>query len=390
MDKENMGWKILSVTLLTMVGIALGLTSCEKGTDEKQAAQPLEQGKSAIQSAMGKTGDAAAQLSDKAAVAAGSVKETTTDVLAGAKKQTEQLAATAAETAKGAAGTASDVSRAVHESVAAGTEKLKDQVADAGNAAKDSASKVMTSVTAQAKETADTAGETVKQAAGSAAAKAGQTLSESRQALGDTSSKAAQAVAGAATGVRETAASVMEKTKQAAGKARDIASLEVSEAGQGAKSALSRMAGLQTYHLPDGQTVQLPKDSPLSGLLAELESGGLPQGQSVLAERLRFSTGSAQLTSDDQRRLDALAAILKNHPDMKVIVHGYTDSTGDVNTNAKLAAERARAVEQALLQRGIAADRIIAEGKGTGRPLASNATAEGRRQNRRVDILVQR
>jgi chemotaxis protein MotB len=103
---------------------------------------------------------------------------------------------------------------------------------------------------------------------------------------------------------------------------------------------------------------------------------------------LRFETAKATLTNSDLPSLDRLAGLLAEHPGLSVRIEGYTDSLGDEQTNLALSRDRAEAVKQALVERGVAAGRLSAEGMGPARPIADNETAAGRAQNRRVEVYV--
>jgi outer membrane protein OmpA-like peptidoglycan-associated protein len=112
-----------------------------------------------------------------------------------------------------------------------------------------------------------------------------------------------------------------------------------------------------------------------------------PPSISKAAERLDFETGSATITAGSAAFLDDLAGELKAAPGNLEII-GHTDSRGNEATNLALSKRRAEAVRQALLERGVAADRITATGKGSSEPIADNTTEEGRRTNRRVQFRV--
>ncbi|HKW54607.1 MAG TPA: OmpA family protein [Stellaceae bacterium] len=101
-----------------------------------------------------------------------------------------------------------------------------------------------------------------------------------------------------------------------------------------------------------------------------------------------FQTGKADLNARGLSEVGKLAAFLKNNPDRNISVVGYTDSTGSNKLNAKLSDQRAAAVKAALVNQGIAADRIAASGRGPANPVASNDTAKGRQQNRRVVVDI--
>ncbi len=86
--------------------------------------------------------------------------------------------------------------------------------------------------------------------------------------------------------------------------------------------------------------------------------------------------------------LDRVAALLAQRPGLTARVEGHTDSSGSAAINQDLSQQRAEAVMQALVARGVDAGRINATGYGADRPIASNATEAGRRANRRVEVYV--
>jgi outer membrane protein OmpA-like peptidoglycan-associated protein len=98
----------------------------------------------------------------------------------------------------------------------------------------------------------------------------------------------------------------------------------------------------------------------------------------------RFGAGEGSFEPGE--KIEAIASLLKSHPDARVLVEGYTDSRGSNAANQRLSAERAVAVKQALEQRGIDGSRIETAGRGSAQAVASNDTAEGRAQNRRVEL----
>ena len=105
-------------------------------------------------------------------------------------------------------------------------------------------------------------------------------------------------------------------------------------------------------------------------------------------DRLTFETGSATLKPESREQLKNIAEILKAHPTVTVKLGGYTDNTGNANSNLKLSGERAQSVKKELEGLGIADSRLEAEGYGQEHPVASNDTEEGRAQNRRISIRV--
>lgn len=118
------------------------------------------------------------------------------------------------------------------------------------------------------------------------------------------------------------------------------------------------------------------------------QSESVDIGMEVTLGDVLFKTGKADLNERGLGEVGKLATFLKNNPDRNVAVIGYTDSTGSRKFNAKLSDQRAAAVKTALVNQGIPADRVAASGRGENNPVASNATPQGRQQNRRVVVDI--
>jgi outer membrane protein OmpA-like peptidoglycan-associated protein len=103
---------------------------------------------------------------------------------------------------------------------------------------------------------------------------------------------------------------------------------------------------------------------------------------------LLFDTDASQLKPGAYDRLRSLARTLNNYPKSDVIIKGHTDSVGSEQYNQKLSESRADGVRTFLISEGVASPRITAIGFGEGLPVATNTTAEGRQQNRRVEIEI--
>jgi outer membrane protein OmpA-like peptidoglycan-associated protein len=101
-----------------------------------------------------------------------------------------------------------------------------------------------------------------------------------------------------------------------------------------------------------------------------------------------FDTGEATLKAGAATTIDRLAQFMRDYPEHAVRIEGHTDSTGSDETNRSLSERRAQSVRDALLARGLAAERIATLGYGEAQPIANNDTAAGRQQNRRVEIVV--
>lgn len=113
-------------------------------------------------------------------------------------------------------------------------------------------------------------------------------------------------------------------------------------------------------------------------------------GLKLVLQNVTFASGSATLTSDATERLTALVGYLSDNSSVPVKIDGHTDSAGGDSANQTLSEARAQAVGTYLTSNGIEAGRITTEGFGETMPVASNDTAEGRAENRRVEITLLR
>jgi len=112
------------------------------------------------------------------------------------------------------------------------------------------------------------------------------------------------------------------------------------------------------------------------------------RGLIISLSDILFDFGKATLLPGTQSNLTQLAKILSNYSDRKIIVEGYTDNVGTDAFNLQLSEARAESVRNALIDHGVSAGMISAVGYGKSKPVASNDTATGRQQNRRVEIVV--
>lgn len=113
-----------------------------------------------------------------------------------------------------------------------------------------------------------------------------------------------------------------------------------------------------------------------------------PRGLVVVIPGASFEAGRSALTAAGRTAIGTLAGILLMVPEKNVRVEGHSEPTKNVQAARKLADERARTVADLLREQGVAGERIAFEGYGADRPVASNATAEGRTANRRLEIVV--
>ena len=108
----------------------------------------------------------------------------------------------------------------------------------------------------------------------------------------------------------------------------------------------------------------------------------------IMPNAITFNTNEAIIKASANPVLDSVAKVAKEYSKTSLQVLGYTDSTGNDTINIPLSQRRAAAVAQYLGLRGVASTRITAAGMGAQNPIASNATAAGREQNRRVEIYL--
>jgi outer membrane protein OmpA-like peptidoglycan-associated protein len=116
-----------------------------------------------------------------------------------------------------------------------------------------------------------------------------------------------------------------------------------------------------------------------------------PRGVVItLSGSVLFASNQSVLLPEAQARLNQVADVLLSTRERNITIEGHTDSRGSESNNVTLSQSRANAVRDYLVQRGYEADRIKAIGLGEGRPVANNGNAEGRANNRRVEIIIDR
>ena len=113
-----------------------------------------------------------------------------------------------------------------------------------------------------------------------------------------------------------------------------------------------------------------------------------PRGLVVDMGDVLFDTGKSDLRPEGREDLAKLSGIVLNYPSLLLTIEGYTDNTGNAEINQTLSEQRANAVRNYLVNQGLAAGSVSAQGLGMSNPVADNGTAEGRQKNRRVEIIV--
>ncbi len=121
--------------------------------------------------------------------------------------------------------------------------------------------------------------------------------------------------------------------------------------------------------------------------LQDLQAKQTNRGMVLTLADVLFDTNQATLKPGADLKIDRLAQFLQNNPNERLVIEGYTDSTGSEDYNQTLSQRRAQAVADALAMRGVPASRYQARGRGQAFPVATNSTSAGRQQNRRVEIV---
>ena len=128
--------------------------------------------------------------------------------------------------------------------------------------------------------------------------------------------------------------------------------------------------------------------SRLAQELSELEAQQTERGLVLTLGDVLFDTDGSDLKEGAEVSMDRLAEFMSENPERRLLVEGHTDSRGADDYNEELSEERAEAVTEALVERGIQSERLRSVGLGESYPRASNDTAAGMQQNRRVEIVI--
>lgn len=164
------------------------------------------------------------------------------------------------------------------------------------------------------------------------------------------------------------------------------------------------------FFLNDGQTITYEGRSVTTGeearpidratiheLRKEIEQDGIADtgvrsdedGIAITLENIASPPDSARITPEERRRIEYIAEILRRYPDNDLLITGHTALAGSEEGRRRLSVERARAVGQLLIDLGVReASAVLYRGLGATEPIADNATEEGRRRNRRVEITI--
>ena len=128
--------------------------------------------------------------------------------------------------------------------------------------------------------------------------------------------------------------------------------------------------------------------SRLTPQVLEIKLMPLETGAKFELRNVFFETGKFDLKTISYPELNYIVDILKNNPNLNILVGGHTDNVGNVTNNLTLSESRAKSVMNYLIEKGIAAERLSAKGYGSSKPIQTNDTEDGRAKNRRTEIEI--
>jgi K(+)-stimulated pyrophosphate-energized sodium pump len=143
--------------------------------------------------------------------------------------------------------------------------------------------------------------------------------------------------------------------------------------------------------LPSGVSFDIPEKGVENKLFNFLSNSAMTVNDTTWFDfdRLTFKTNSAELDSTSAEQLQNIANMMAAYPTSEFKIGGYTDNSGDKNANLKLSSDRANFVMNALIEKGIAKERLKAEGYGDAHPVCpANDTDECKSRNRRISLKV--
>jgi outer membrane protein OmpA-like peptidoglycan-associated protein/tetratricopeptide (TPR) repeat protein len=136
----------------------------------------------------------------------------------------------------------------------------------------------------------------------------------------------------------------------------------------------------ENFDIPDGSAYNLVNKT--------IELKNIKVGSVIALRNIFFDTGKSTLRPESNSELDRLVKLMKDVSNLKIEIGGHTDNTGSAKLNEGLSADRAKAVMNYLVSKGISGSRMTFKGYGPNKPIATNNTADGRQQNRRTEIKI--
>jgi outer membrane protein OmpA-like peptidoglycan-associated protein/tetratricopeptide (TPR) repeat protein len=141
-------------------------------------------------------------------------------------------------------------------------------------------------------------------------------------------------------------------------------------------------------YLFHSENFDIPAGSDYNLVNKTIELKNIKIGSKIALRNVFFDTGKSTIRVESNAELDRLVQLMNDVPSLKIELSGHTDNTGSATSNQQLSQDRAQAVVNYLVSKGISASRLTAKGYGSDRPVASNDTAEGRQENRRTEFEI--
>ena len=372
------GFKLAEAKIIDIeAGVNAAAVAAKEQADKAAAAAAKEQADEAAAAAAKEQADkaAAAAAKEQADKAAAAVAKDQADKAAAAKEQADKAAAAAAkeQADKAAAAAAKDQA---DKAAAAAAKEQADKAAAA--AAKDQAEKA--AAAAAAKDQADKAAAAVakEQAEKATAAAAKDQADKAVAAAAAAKEEADKATAAAAKDQADKAAAAAAAGKDQADKAAAATAAKDQAdkaAVAAAKEQADKAAGASSTAGPAASEVDVPTCQTLFN-------------EALGENKIQFKQARADIDEASLPLLSTIVQTARRCPKAHIEISGHTDSDGDAQANVELSKNRAEAVLAFLVEAGLDPARLKAEGIGDAKPIATNATAEGKAQNRRIEIHV--
>lgn len=181
---------------------------------------------------------------------------------------------------------------------------------------------------------------------------------------------------------QEAAMSAQQRAQAAAARAAGAER----RAGSAESQAMAAQADAEAARLAAAQSQQ--QAAALQQQLDQVKATQTDRGMLVTLGDVLFEFNRAEVKPGARNELAKVASFLKEHPDRRILVEGYTDSVGSADYNMDLSRRRAEAVVAALVSLGVAPDRVSSAGYGKDYPIADNASDSNRAMNRRVEVYI--
>ncbi len=141
-------------------------------------------------------------------------------------------------------------------------------------------------------------------------------------------------------------------------------------------------------YLFDSENFDLKDSSGYKEVTHDVQLKPIKPGNGIVLHNIFFETAKFQLKESSKNELNRVVELMKYYPSLRVEIDGHTDNVGSEAYNLELSQKRANSVKEFLIELGITADRFVTNGYGFSKPKASNDTADGRSQNRRIEMIV--